>query len=64
MKRGQSFPEEGLHQLEVFSELANKGLKDGRSFAVGVFLKPEKGSKVSESNPLEELVDELYPPKS
>lgn len=63
MEGGQSFPEEELHQLEDFSELASKGLKDGRSFAVGVFLKPEKGSLESEPNLLEELVNKLYPLK-
>lgn len=60
IERGQSFPEEGLRQLEDFSELADRGLKDGRSFALGAFLKP-RGSSVGEPNPLEELVDELYP---
>jgi len=62
MERGQSFPEEGLRQLEDFSELANRGLKDGRPFALGAFLKP-RGSSVGGPNPLEELVDELYPLK-
>lgn len=63
MERGQSFPEEGLHQLEDFSELANRGLKDGRPFALGVFLKSDKGSLVGEQNLLEELVNGLYPLK-
>jgi hypothetical protein len=61
--RGQSFSEEGLCQLEIFSELAKKGLKDGRPFALGAFLKPS-GSLVGGPNPLEELVNELYPPKN
>lgn len=43
--------------------LANKGLKDGRSFALGAFLKP-RGSLLSEPNPLKELIDELFPPES
>lgn len=63
MKGGQSFPEEGLRRLEDFSELAKKGLKDGRPFALGAFLTPKVFSE-GEPNPLEELVDELYPPET
>jgi hypothetical protein len=64
MAKGQSFPEEGLRQLEDFSELAQKALEDGRTFGLSVILKPDRGSKESEPNLLEELVDKLYPPKS
>ena len=63
IEKEQSFPEEELRQLENFSELANKGLKDGRSFVLGVLLKPDKGSLESGPNLLEELVNQLYPPK-
>lgn len=63
MIRGQSFPGDGLRQLDNFSALADKALKDGRPFASSVFLK-SKGSSVGEPNPLEELVNELYPPKT
>lgn len=63
MARGQSFPEDGLGQLEDFSVLANKALKDGRPFALSVFLTP-KGSLAGEPNPLEELVNGLYPPET
>ena len=64
MKRGQSFPEEGLRQLEDFSELARNALKDGRSFVLGVFLNPDSGLLEGEPNLLEELVDGLYPPET
>lgn len=57
---GQSFPEEEFRQLEDFSELANRGLKNGGSFVLGVLLKPQ-GSLESEPNLLEELVNKLYP---
>ena len=63
MERGQNFSEEGLHQLEDFSELAKKGLEDGGSFVFGVLLKPDKGFLESEPNLLEELVNKLYPLK-
>jgi len=63
VERGQSFPEEGLHQLEDLSTLANERLKDGRSFGLSVFLTP-RGSSKGEPNLLEELVNELYPPKT
>ncbi len=62
MARGQSFPEEGLDKLEIFSELARKALEHGSSFVLDAFLTPRVFS-VGEPNPLEELVDELYPPK-
>ncbi|HUS52182.1 MAG TPA: hypothetical protein VMX77_01805 [Candidatus Bathyarchaeia archaeon] len=63
MIRGQSFPEEGFRQLDDFSELAEKSLKDGGAFALGTLLKP-RGSLVSDPNSLEELVNELYPPET
>lgn len=58
--RGQSFPEEEFRQLVDFSELANRSLKNGGSFVLGVLLKP-RGSSESEPNLLEELVNKLYP---
>ena len=62
MKKGQSFPEGELGELDNLAELANRALKDGRPFALGAFLKP-RGSLEGEPNLLEELVNELYPPK-
>lgn len=60
MAKGQSFPEDGLRQLDDFSALANKALKDGRPFVLSAFLTP-KGSSVGEPSPLEKLVSGLYP---
>lgn len=64
--RGQSFPEGGLNQLEMLSDLARRALKqkDRRSsFALSVFLTPKKLPR-NRLNPLEEIVRELYPTKT
>lgn len=66
MARGQSFPEGELNQLEILSNLARRALKqkDRRSlFALSAFLTPRKllGRR---ANSLEEIVNELYPPKA